>query len=118
MTLVEGEGETQTRRVVNSVELRAVAIPSAARRKNDPFHVMSFGIKCLCAVAIKSPPNHRKTPTNVYLATGNAEVATAALGGQARRRGVRKGGRRTSRPIRGGAKFTAHEILALVGMLR
>ena len=27
---------------------------------------MSFGIKCLCAVAIKSPPNHRKTSTNVY----------------------------------------------------
>jgi hypothetical protein len=37
-----------------------------ARLTTAAFHVMSFGIKDLCVVAIKSAPNHRKTSTNVY----------------------------------------------------
>jgi hypothetical protein len=39
-----------------------------ARLTTAAFHVMSFGIKYLCAVAIKSPPNHRKTSYKCLLA--------------------------------------------------
>ena len=28
-------------------------------------HEMSFGIKCLCAIAVKSSPNHQKKSANV-----------------------------------------------------
>ena len=41
---------------------------------------MSFGIKYLCAVTIKSPPNHRKTSTNVYRdASGSLVLSSAEL---------------------------------------